>query len=43
MRRGSGQGRQSIPEVILWALQWCLLFPIGCRDLELMLWDPGVN
>ena len=29
-------------EVILWAVRWCLQFPIGYRDLELMLADRGV-
>src|SRR3954454_9902982 len=37
------KGRQFTSEVILWAVRWCLQFPISCRDLELMLRDRGVS
>jgi hypothetical protein len=30
-------------EVIQWAVRWYLMFPISCRDLELMLLDRGVE
>ena len=36
-------GRQFTAEVILWAVRWCLMFPISYRDLELMLQDRGVE
>jgi transposase-like protein len=36
------KGRQFTTEVILWAVRWCLMFPISYRDLELMLLDRGV-
>src|ERR671932_2466336 len=36
------KGRQFTAEVILWAVRWCLMFPISYRDLELMLLDRGV-
>src|SRR3954465_15064265 len=36
------KGRQVTAEVILWAVRWYLMFPIGYRDLELMLQDRGV-
>jgi transposase, IS6 family len=39
----SFKGRQFISEVILWAVRWYLMFPIGCHDLELMLLDRGVE
>jgi IS6 family transposase len=29
--------------VILWAVRWYLMFPVGYRDLELMLMDRGVE
>ena len=29
-------------EVVLWAVRWCLRFPVSYRDLELMLADRGV-
>jgi len=29
--------------LILWAVRWYLMFPIGCRDLALMLQDRGVS
>jgi len=29
--------------VILWAVRWYLMFPISCRDLELMLQDRDVS
>jgi IS6 family transposase len=35
--------RQFTAEVILWAVRWCLMFPISYRDLELMLRDRGVE
>ena len=35
--------RQFTAEVILWAVRWCLMFPISYRDLELMLLDRGVE
>jgi IS6 family transposase len=37
------KGRQFTAEVILWAVRWCLMFPISYRDLELMLLDRGVE
>ena len=37
------KGRQFIAEVILWAVRWYLMFPISYRDLELMLFDRGVE
>jgi len=37
------KGRQLTAEVILWAVQWYLMFPIGYRDLEVMLLDRGVE
>jgi IS6 family transposase len=37
------KGRQFTSEVILWAVQWYLMFPISYRDLELMLLDRGVE
>src|SRR3984885_10591904 len=37
------KGRQFTADVILWAVRWCLQFPISYRDLELMLWDRGVS
>jgi transposase-like protein len=37
------KGRQFSSEVILWAVRWYLMFPIGYRDLELMLQDRGVS
>jgi transposase, IS6 family len=40
---GSLKGRQFTVEVILWAVRWCLMFPISYRDLELMLADRGVG
>ena len=43
---GSGdgfKGRQFTAEVILWAVRWYLIFPISYRDLELMLFDRGVE
>ena len=33
----SFKGRQFNAEVILWSVQWYLMFPISYRDLELML------
>jgi len=39
----SFKGRQFTAEVILWAVQWYLMFPISYRDLELMLLDCGVE
>ena len=39
---GSFKGRQFTADVILWAVRWHLMFPIGYRDLELMLQDRGV-
>ena len=36
------KGRQFTSEVILWAVRWYVMFPISCRDLELMLADRGV-
>ena len=41
-RDGSFKGRHFTSEVILWALRWCLAFPISDRDLALMLADRGV-
>jgi len=38
----SFQGRHFTGEVILWAVRWYLMFPVSCRDLELMLADRGV-
>src|ERR1700686_5246619 len=44
MDRGDGfKGRQFTAEVILWAVRWCLMFPISDRDLERMLLDRGVE
>ena len=40
---GSFKGRQFTAEVILWAVRWYLMFPIGYRDLEPMLADRGVE
>jgi IS6 family transposase len=37
------KGRQFTREVILWAVRWCLMFPVSYRDLELMLQDRGVT
>jgi transposase, IS6 family len=37
------KGRQFTAEVILWAVRWCLMFPISYRDLALMLRDRGVE
>jgi IS6 family transposase len=39
---GSFKGRHFASEVILWAVQWYLAFPISYRDLALMLPDCGV-
>jgi hypothetical protein len=39
----SFKGRQFTAEVILWAVRWCLMFPVSYRDLELMLLDRGVE
>lgn len=36
-------GRQFTAEVILWAVRWCLQFPINYRDLACMLADRGVQ
>jgi IS6 family transposase len=33
------KGRHFTAELILWAVRWYLMFPISCRDLELMLQD----
>ena len=41
-QNGSFKGRHFTSEVILWALQWCLAFPISYRDLAFMLADRGV-
>jgi hypothetical protein len=30
-------------EAILWAVRWCLRFPVSYRDLEAMLADRGVG
>ncbi len=35
--------RQFTAEVILWAVQWYLMFPVSYRDLALMLRDRGVE
>src|SRR3954469_21990963 len=35
------KGRQFTAEGILWAVRWYLMFPIGYRDLELLLPDRG--
>ena len=44
MGRGRAfKGRQFTAEVILWAVRWYLMFPLGYRDLELMLEDRGVG
>jgi IS6 family transposase len=43
---GPGQsfkGRQFTAEVIVWAVRWCLMFPISYRDLALILQDRGVD
>ncbi len=37
------KGRQFAAEVILWAVRWCLMFPISYRDLVLMLQERGVD
>jgi transposase-like protein len=42
-RGGDFKGRQFTAEVILWAVRWCLMFPISYRDLSLMLLDRGVE
>src|SRR6202046_5207484 len=42
-RDQSFKGRHFTAEVILWAVRWYLMFPIGYRDLELMLLDRGVE
>ena len=34
--------RQFTGEIILWVVQWYLMFPVSYRDLELMLQDRGV-
>jgi transposase, IS6 family len=39
----SFKGRQFTAEAILWAVRWCLMFPVSYRDLELMLLDRGVE
>jgi transposase, IS6 family len=39
----SFKGRRLTAEVIPWAVRWDLMFPIGHRDLELMLRDRGVE
>src|SRR6201998_3068732 len=39
----SFKGRQFTAEVILWAVRWCLMFPVSYRDLALMLQDRGVE
>jgi transposase, IS6 family len=39
----SVKGRQFTAEVILWAVRWYLMFPIGYRDLELMQLDRGIE
>ena len=41
--RQSFKGHQFAAEVILWAVRWYLMFPMGYRDLELMLGDRGVE
>ena len=38
-RNRSFKGRQFTAEVILWAVQWYLMFPVSYRDLQLMLVD----
>ena len=42
-RSASFKGRHFMSEVILWALRWCLAFPISYRDLASMLADRGVE
>src|SRR5208282_5889860 len=42
-RGGWFKGRQFTAEEILWAVRWCLRFPVSYRDLELMLQDRGVS
>ncbi len=42
-QRRAFKGRQFTAEVILWAVRWCLMFPISYRDLELMLQDCSVD
>jgi transposase-like protein len=37
------EGRGFTAEVILWAVRWCLMFPISHRDLEPMLQARGVD
>ncbi len=37
------KGRQFAAEVIVWAVRWCLMFPISYRALALMLQDRGVD
>jgi transposase-like protein len=37
------KGRQFTAEIILWAVRWCLQFPISYRDLESMLSDRGIQ
>lgn len=41
-QHGSFKGRHFRSDVILWALRWCLTFPISYRDLAPMLSDQGV-
>jgi IS6 family transposase len=36
----SFKGRQFTAEVILWAVRWCLMFPVSYRDLELIAGRP---
>jgi len=36
------KGRHCTSEVILWALQWYLAFPVSYRDFAAMLPDRGV-
>ncbi len=44
MDRGAGlKGRRFTAEVIPWAVRWCRMFPVNCRDLELMLLARGVE
>ncbi len=38
-RKSPFKGRRFTTEVILWAVRWCLPFPISYRDLERMLAD----
>jgi transposase-like protein len=37
------KGRQFTAEIILWAVRWCLQFPISYRDLERTFSDRGVQ